>query len=1077
MKRLKQNRKKHNILFKYSIKEIFVNRKRFISIMLMALLGVGFFAGLVASGPDMRDSLDKFLDDTNTYDINIVSTLGLTNEDVDEIKKIKNTENVHGIYSKDISFKTDDKEFIFKAIEYSEKINTPILLDGKLPENNNECVVEQDFLIDSGFKIGDNIKIDEDDELKANSFKIVGSVKSPIYVSMERGTTSLGDGTIDYYLYLNKDVFDMDYYPNIYLNVNSAKIEKITTNKYNELVENVYKDIENIKEERETQRYNNIKEEASEKLQESIDEYEKGKKEGEEELKKAKDKIEDSEKEIKNAENELVTGKTKAKKEISNAKTEISSSENKLKKSEKEYEEGLEKYSKGVKEYNSNKSKLESSLDVLNDNLKKLKDLKEEIEKQIALIEDEIKNGNLENEDKLVLLKNQLSDLNSNIKKIESNKNKINNELSSAEKELNKTKKALDSAKKEIDNGYKELEKGKKELSSRESSLNNQFAKAEKEIEDGKKEIEDAKETLEKEEKKFNEEIKDAEKEIEDAKEDIEGIKEGKWYIFDREDDTGFSSFIDSINSMNNIATLFPIIFYLVAILISSTSMSRMVEEERGDIGTLKALGYSNLRIINKYIAYSLLSTVLGGIIGMFIGFILIPTVVWENYSIIYYLPEFYPKLRFSYGILGTVIAVICITGSTVHSAYKELKDEPSSLMRPKSPKMGKKVILEKIPFIWKRLNFSSKTTVRNVFRYKKRALMTIIGISGCTALILAGFGLRDSIKDIAEYQYGRVFEYDLVVSLNKEDEELVNLVKNSDIVESVSLTDSLSGSISAEGIKRDTSIIVVENTEDFKNIANLRDIDSGNIIDLSNEGVLISDKLASLLEIEKGENITLTDSDNNEFEYKVLGIVENYIGHYVYINKDLYESKENDFNINTLFIKYKEGNNDNEAFEEMLLDDNSVTSITVVENSLEHVRDLLKSLDLVVMILIVSSALLAFVVLYNLANVNISERVREIATLKVLGFYDKEVDNYINRESIILTCIGIAIGLIAGVFLTGFVISTCETENMRFARNILLHSYIYSILITSVFSIIVNFATHFVLKKINMVESLKSIE
>ena len=1077
MKRLKQNRKKHNILFKYSIKEIFVNRKRFISIMLMALLGVGFFAGLVASGPDMRDSLDKFLDDTNTYDINIVSTLGLTNEDVDEIKKIKNTENVHGIYSKDISFKTDDKEFIFKAIEYSEKINTPILLDGKLPENNNECVVEQDFLIDSGFKIGDNIEIDEDDELKANSFKIVGSVKSPIYVSMERGTTSLGDGTIDYYLYLNKDVFDMDYYPNIYLNVNSAKIEKITTNKYNELVENVYKDIENIKEERETQRYNNIKEEASEKLQESIDEYEKGKKEGEEELKKAKDKIEDSEKEIKNAENELETGKTKAKKEISNAKTEISSSENKLKKSEKEYEEGLEKYSKGVKEYNSNKSKLESSLDVLNDNLKKLKDLKEEIEKQIALIEDEIKNGNLENEDKLVLLKNQLSDLNSNIKEIESNKNKINNELSSAEKELNKTKKALDSAKKEIDNGYKELEKGKKELSSRESSLNNQFAKAEKEIEDGKKEIEDAKETLEKEEKKFNEEIKDAEKEIEDAKEDIEGIKEGKWYIFDREDDTGFSSFIDSINSMNNIATLFPIIFYLVAILISSTSMSRMVEEERGDIGTLKALGYSNLRIINKYIAYSLLSTVLGGIIGMFIGFILIPTVVWENYSIIYYLPEFYPKLRFSYGILGTVIAVICITGSTVHSAYKELRDEPSSLMRPKAPKMGKKVILEKIPFIWKRLNFSSKTTVRNVFRYKKRALMTIIGISGCTALILAGFGLRDSIKDIAEYQYGRVFEYDLVVSLNKEDEELVNLVKNSDIVESVSLTDSLSGSISAEGIKRDTSIIVVENTEDFKNIANLRDIDSGNIIDLSNEGVLISDKLASLLEIEKGENITLTDSDNNEFEYKVLGIVENYIGHYVYINKDLYESKENDFNINTLFIKYKEGNNDNEAFEEMLLDDNSVTSITVVENSLEHVRDLLKSLDLVVMILIVSSALLAFVVLYNLANVNISERVREIATLKVLGFYDKEVDNYINRESIILTCIGIVIGLIAGVFLTGFVISTCETENMRFARNILLHSYIYSILITSVFSIIVNFATHFVLKKINMVESLKSIE
>ena len=231
MRRYKHKKRKHNILFKYSIKEILVNRKRFISIMLMALLGVGFFAGLVSSGPDMRDSLDKFLDDTNTYDINIVSTLGLTDNDINEIKKINNTENVYGIYSKDISFKTDDKEFVFKAIEYSDKINTPVLIDGELPRENNECVVEQDFLIDSGFKIGDTIYTEDDEELKSNSFKIVGSVKSPIYISMERGTTSLGDGTIDYYLYLNKDVFDMDYYPNIYLNVKNAKSEIITTNK------------------------------------------------------------------------------------------------------------------------------------------------------------------------------------------------------------------------------------------------------------------------------------------------------------------------------------------------------------------------------------------------------------------------------------------------------------------------------------------------------------------------------------------------------------------------------------------------------------------------------------------------------------------------------------------------------------------------------------------------------------------------------------------------------------------------------------------------------------------------------
>ena len=1077
MNKYKQKKRKHNVLFKYSIKEIFVNRKRFISIMLMALLGVGFFAGLVASGPDMRDSLDKFLDDTNTYDINIVSTLGLTDNDINEIKKINNTENVYGIYSKDISFKTDDKEFVFKAIEYSDKINTPVLIDGKLPRENNECVVEQDFLIDSGFKIGDTIYTEDDEELKSNSFKIVGSVKSPIYISMERGTTSLGDGTIDYYLYLNKDVFDMDYYPNIYLNVKNAKSEIITTNKYDNLIENVYLDIEKIKENREDYRYKEIKNKADEELQKNEENFEKAKKDGEEELKKAKDKIEKSEKEIKEAEKELESGKATSKKEISNALSEISASEKKLEKSEKQYKDGLDEYNKGVKEFKENKSELQSTLNVLNDNLSKLKTVKDEIQKQISIIEDEIQSGNIENQDKLVLLNSQLSDLNFNIKEIENNKNKINNELILAEKKLNNTKKTLDNAKKEIDNGYKEIEKGKKELDSKQASLNNEFKEAEKKIDDGKKELEEAKETLKKEEKKFNEEISDAEKEIEDAKEDIESIKEAKWYIFNREDDTGFSSFYDSIKSMDNIATLFPIIFYLVAILISSTSMSRMVEEERGEIGTLKALGYSNFRIINKYIVYSLLSTILGGIIGMLIGFVLIPIVVWENYSIIYYLPEFYPKLRFSYGILGTIIAVICITGSTIHSALKELKDVPSVLMRPKSPKMGKKVILERIPFIWKRLNFSAKTTIRNVFRYKKRALMTIIGISGCTALILAGFGLRDSIRDIAEYQYGRVFDYDIVATLNKEDNELISSIKNNEMIESVASANSLSGTISLNGLKRDASIIVIANKDDFKNVANLRDVETENMIDISDEGVLVSDKLASLLDIEKGDKVTITDSDNNEYEYKVSGVVENYIGHYVYISKDLFKSKGNDFNINTLFIKYKDGDVDKNSFEEEILENNSITSITVIENSLEHVRDLLRSLDLVVMILIVSSALLAFVVLYNLANVNISERVREIATLKVLGFYDKEVDNYINRESMILTFIGIVIGLILGFFLTGFVISTCETENMRFAKNILIHSYILSALITSVFSIIVNIATHFVLKKVNMVESLKSIE
>ena len=1097
----RQKRKKHNVLIKNSLKEIVVNRKRFISIMLMALLGVGFFAGLVSSGPDMRDSLDKFLDDTNTYDINIVSTLGLTEDDIEEIKKLDNIEYVQGVYSKDISVETDSSEYVFKAIQITENINNVVLLDGRIPENENECVVEEDFIKNTNYNIGDILVANEDEELNNNEFKIVGTVSSPLYLSMERGTTSLGSGTVDYYMYVDESNFNMDYYSNIYVQVKNAKEKTITTDEYTEMVDEVISNIENIQDERELARYKELVSTANDELQENIDEFEKSKKEGEEELEKAEKEIEDGEKQIESSEKELEDGKKQANREFANARNTINSSLDELEKSEEEYNSGLKQYEEALDAFNSEKNKLNNTIETLEDNLSLLENLSEETQNKIDEINNQIENGDDSNLEELNILEAQLAEINSDINDLETNINTINRQISSAQKELNSTKNTLDEAYEKIQDGYKELESARKELATQEANTENEFSKAEKEIDNAKDEIKEAKETYEEEKKKFDEEIEKAEKEIEDAKEDIANIKEAEWYVLSREDDSGYSSFVDSIDSMNNIAKLFPTLFYVVAILISSTSMTRMVEEERVEIGTLKALGYSNFKIINKYILYSLLSTLLGGIIGMFIGFVLIPSIVWENYNIIYYLPKFYTEFRYVYGILGIIIAIICISGATIQSAYKELKNAPSVLMRPKAPKMGKKVILEKIPFIWKRLNFSSKTTTRNLFRYKKRALMTIIGISGCTALILAGFGLRDSITDIAELQYGKVFNYDLAVSLKNADLDLINSLKEDNEIEYLASVEGTSGTIEANGIKKDSSIIVIENNDDFKKIANLTDIVNKQPIEISDNGVLISDKLASILEVEKGNSITITDSENNKVEYKVDGVVENYIGHYVYMSKSLYESTGKEYSTNSLFIKTnnldeekslnsdnnsnnnmnvinEDGNEDsNISIEERLLDDNSVSSVTVVENTLDHVNDLLKSLDLVVMILIVASALLAFVVLYNLANVNISERVREIATLKVLGFYDKEVDNYINRESIVLTCIGIVIGLVLGYFLTGFVISTCETEGMRFGRNIMWLSYVYAASITGVFSIIVNYVTHFVLKKVDMVESLKSIE
>ncbi len=590
----------------------------------------------------------------------------------------------------------------------------------------------------------------------------------------------------------------------------------------------------------------------------------------------------------------------------------------------------------------------------------------------------------------------------------------------------------------------------------------------------GKKELKENKD-------KFNKNILEAEKELNNAKEDIKNIKEPVWYILTRDDSSGIASFLDAVDSMNNIAKLFPVVFYVVAILISLTSMTRMVEEERIEIGTLKALGYTNFQIMIKYILYSMFACILGGTIGMYIGSLIIPNIVWKNYSIIYYLPEFYSDLRYFYGIIGIIIALVCICGATIQSIYKELKNQPSILMRPKIPKAGKRVVIEKIPFIWKKLSFSMKTTIRNLFRYKKKALMTIIGIAGCTTLILAGFGLKDSITDIADLQYGRIFNYDMTVSLKNQNKEIIDKIKNDKRLKTVVTMEGISGTIRKDINEKDVSVLIIENPKEFEKVANLYDIKSKNKNILDENSIMISDKLASILNIVEGDIIEILDNDNNKFNYKVSKIVENYIGHYVFISKNLYEKVTNNkYKTNMMFIKNKEEYKNTEKINEIskeFLDNEDISSVIIVDTTLNHVKDMLKSLNLVVMILIVSSALLAFVVLYNLSNVNISERIREIATLKVLGFYDREVDNYINRESLILTFIGIVIGLIAGYFLTGVIITTCEIDNMRFGRNILPISYIYSVLITGLFSIIVNYVTHFVLKKVNMVESLKTIE
>ena len=603
---------------------------------------------------------------------------------------------------------------------------------------------------------------------------------------------------------------------------------------------------------------------------------------------------------------------------------------------------------------------------------------------------------------------------------------------------------------------------------------------AKQEIQKGKEQIKTAKsEILENEQKletsrkEANEKLEEAKTKLNDAKDEISKIEKAKWYIQDRKDNTGYTNIFDAIKTMSNISKMFPLIFYLVAVLISLTSMTRMIEEERIEIGTLK---YTNLQIIFKYVLYAFLACVIGGVLGMTVGFYLLPNIVWILYSMIYTIPKFYVTYQIGIGMLGILIAFICIGGATIIVTVKELKQMPAVLMRPKPPKNGKRIFLERIKFIWKKLNFSKKVTMRNIFRYKKRAVMTIVGIAGCTGLMLTGFGIKDSVIGIPDSQFGGVFKYDSSVMLQNTEglEDLKNYINSNENIE----IDGATGKLKNENANFDVTMFIPNDKENLKNAINLIDTKTNENVELSDNGIIITDKVAEFLKIGAGDNVTLVSSDDIEYNFKVDYVVKNYVSHYVYMSKQFYETNIKTYKTNMIYINNKDITDEQKSkMSEEILNIKGVSSVNMISDMMKMVSDMLNTMNYVVVILIVASALLAFVVLYNLANINIAERKREIATLKVLGFYNKEVDNYINKENIIFTIIGVVLGLVFGTFLTDGIIASVEIDKLRFLKNIEPISYVYSAAITILFSLIVNAIIHFILKKIDMIESLKSVE
>ena len=681
--------------------------------------------------------------------------------------------------------------------------------------------------------------------------------------------------------------------------------------------------------------------------------------------------------------------------------------------------------------------------------------------------------------------------------------------LKSGQAELDANKKVLDSSQAELDAGIQKLNAGAAEISANEQKLvsgeaeleagRQKIAEGEAEIKtneqkliDAEKELEEAKEKLEdgwKEykdgEKEAKEEIEKGEKEIEDARKELEEIEKPEWIINDRNDLPEYSDYGDNADRIKSIGEVFPVIFFLVAALISLTTMTRMVEEQRTQIGTLKALGYGKYAIASKYLNYAFLATVGGSAAGILIGEKILPYIIIKAYGIMYHNVgnnlQVHYELKFA--LTASLAAIVCTVGATVFSCYKVLSETPASLMRPPAPKEGKRVLVERITILWKHLNFSWKSCLRNLFRYKKRLLMTIFGISGSMALMLVGFGIRDSISDIVVKQYEELQHYDGTIITDEDAteeqlEELREYLKQNDRIEratSIQFT-----KITAPGEKSNISIYlyVPQNMENFRQDVTLRNRITRETYELTDDGAVISEKTAKLLDLQVGDSITL-EKDHTEYKAKVAVITENYMGHYVYMTPLVYEKTfgEKPVYEDMIFSVKEEYLDQTEEIGRQILSQPAALSISYTSSLAAQVDRMLSTLGIVIVVLIVSAGMLAFVVLYNLNNINITERQRELATLKVLGFYDKEVSQYVLRENILLTIAGIIFGSGFGVILHRYIIVTVEVDAVMFGRNIRPVSFLYCAVITCIFSAVVNLFMHWKLKKIDMVESLKSVE
>ena len=1058
-----------------TFREIKKSFGRYFAILAIVALGVAFFSGLKITQSVMVHSADVYLKDLQFYDYRLVSTLGFTEENVEALAEKEDVRAAEGAISAEVLYKdAGENERVIKMHSITEKVNKLKLVAGEMPQSADECVVDSALFsedaIGSKLVLSENNTTDDLDKFAYKEYTITGLVQSPCYIQFERGNTSIGNGRISGFAYILKDGFAVDYDTEIYIKFDEDY--DIYSDEYDSYMDAKEADWEAYTKEQADIRYEKIVKDAQDELDEKKEELEEKRAEAEAELESAKQQLTDGETEISDGKNQIASAKTelsaKASElqsgkdalsskaaELESASQQISGQESALAAKKAEYEQGLNAYLAAKQQVTDQRNSLEAAKAQLTENTPGYEEMLAQIEAgltEVAGAEAELNAKNAE----LEAAAGQLSSAES--------------QLAAAKQQIEDGKNALAAAEAELTDGEKQLAAAKEQIEEKEDQLE----AAETELADGLLQYQEN-------QSEFDEQMQDADDQIADAQSKIDEIEKPETYVLDRNTNVGYVCLKNDSGVVKGIANVFPVFFFLVAALICMTTMNRMVEEQRTQIGVLKALGFSEGKIMGKYLFYSGSAAISGTLIGYVLGIHFFPLVIITAYGIVYKMGGIYYVSDLPLALVSLTVAVFCSVGTTWLSCHKELKEVAADLMRPKAPKAGKRVFLEHVPFIWKRLKFLQKVSVRNIVRYKKRFFMMVIGISGCTALLVMGFGVRDSVVAVADQQYEEIQLYDIGVTLKagkmpgEADLKSLDSALEKENAAGMYAMEKTIDLVTDKGTKS-IHMVAVENPDEVGDFISLHTKKQEPIAYPKEGEAVLSKKVAETYAVKKGDTILLRDSDNNEMHLKVTGICENHIYNYVYIAPESYEKQIGDVVFKNVYVRLPDASDIHEV-SAVLMKADGVTAVTVNSDMLSRISQMMSCMNYIVIIIIICAGALAFIVLYNLNNINITERVREIATIKVLGFYPKETASYVFRENMVLTAIGCGLGLILGKWFHRFVMGEIQIDMVSFNVQINAVSYLFSVLLTMGFAWIVNCMMTGKLERINMAESLKSID